>query len=72
MFKILSTYICRKKYIKCNIWWVVLHPSYIEDAWFLKVNYKSCMLPTEVRERAHLVNKTIPFHPAHQSVIHTV
>jgi hypothetical protein len=38
MFKILSTYICWKKYIKCNISRVPLRPSYIEDAGFLKVN----------------------------------
>ena len=38
MFKILSTYICRKKYIKCNIWRVAIRPSYIWDARFLKVN----------------------------------
>jgi hypothetical protein len=41
MFKTLSTYICWKKYIKCNIWRVPLRPSYIEDAGFLKVKY-SC------------------------------
>ena len=41
MFKILSTYICWKKYIKCNIWGVVVHPSYIDDARFLKVNPRS-------------------------------
>jgi len=40
MFKILSTYIWWKKYIKCNIWWVVVRPSYMWDARFLKVNYK--------------------------------
>ena len=38
MFKILSTYICCKKYIKCNIWRVAVRPSYIYDARFLKVN----------------------------------
>jgi len=38
MFKILSSYICFKKYIKCNIWWVAVRPSYIQDARFLKVN----------------------------------
>ena len=37
MFKIFSTYICWKKYIKCNIWRVAVCPSYIQDAWFLKV-----------------------------------
>ena len=37
MFKILSTYICWKKYIKCNIWRVAVRPSYIQDARFLKV-----------------------------------
>jgi len=37
MYKILSTYICWKKYIKCNNWRVVVRPSYIEDARFLKV-----------------------------------
>jgi hypothetical protein len=36
MFKILSTYSC-KKYIKCNIWRVAVRPSYIEKARFLKV-----------------------------------
>jgi hypothetical protein len=40
MFKILSTYSCRKKYIKCNIWRVEVRPSYIEDARFLKVKGK--------------------------------
>jgi len=29
MFKILSTYICWKKYTKCNIWRVAVRPSYI-------------------------------------------
>jgi hypothetical protein len=38
MFKILSTYNCWKKYIKCNIWRVAVRPSYIWDARFLKVN----------------------------------
>jgi hypothetical protein len=38
MFKILNTYICFKKYIKCNIWRVAVRPSYILDARFLKVN----------------------------------
>jgi len=38
MFKIISTYICWKIYIKCNIWRVVVRPSYISDARFLKVN----------------------------------
>ena len=42
MFKILSTYICLKKYIKCNIWRVAARPSYIQDARFLKVNGPSC------------------------------
>ena len=37
MFKILSIYICLKIYIKCNIWRVVVRPSYIQDAGFLKV-----------------------------------
>jgi hypothetical protein len=37
MVKILSTYICWKKNIKCNIWRVAVRPSYIEDARFLKV-----------------------------------
>ena len=37
MFKILSTYICWKKNIKCNIWSVAVRPSYIWDARFLKV-----------------------------------
>ena len=35
MFKILSNYMCRKKY--CNIWRVAVRPSYIQDARFLKV-----------------------------------
>jgi hypothetical protein len=39
MFKILSTYICIKISIKCNIWRVAVRPSYIQDARFLKVNY---------------------------------
>jgi hypothetical protein len=41
MFKILSTYISwkKKKYIKCNIWRVTVHPSYVWDARFLKVNF---------------------------------
>jgi capsule polysaccharide modification protein KpsS len=39
MFKILSTYICWKKYIKCNIWRVSVRLSYIKDARFLKVKY---------------------------------
>ena len=38
MFKILSTYTCWKQYIKCNIWRVVVRPSYIWEAGFLKVN----------------------------------
>ena len=29
-----------KKYIKCNIWWVAVRPSYIWEARFLKVNNK--------------------------------
>jgi hypothetical protein len=37
MFKILSTYIFLKKYIKCNIWRVEVRPSCIKDAGFLKV-----------------------------------
>jgi hypothetical protein len=37
MFRILSTYICLKKYIKCNFWRVAIRPSYIQDARFLKV-----------------------------------
>jgi hypothetical protein len=37
MFKILSTYICWKKYIKCNIWREVVRPSYVKNAWFLKI-----------------------------------
>jgi hypothetical protein len=39
MFKLLNTYICLKKYIKCNIWRVALRPSYIKDAGFLKVKF---------------------------------
>jgi len=27
-----------KKYTKRNIWTVAVRPSYISDAWFLKVN----------------------------------
>ena len=46
MFKILSTYICWKKYIKCNIWRVAVRTSYIQDAWFLKVNDNMHTLPT--------------------------
>jgi len=38
MFKILGTYICWKKYIKCNIWRVAVRLSYKKDARFLKVN----------------------------------
>jgi len=38
MFKMLSTYICGKKYKKCNIRRVAVRPSYIWDARFLKVN----------------------------------
>ena len=37
VFKIPSTYICWKKYIKCNIWRVAVRLSYIWDAGFLKV-----------------------------------
>jgi hypothetical protein len=40
MFKILSAYICLKKYIKCNIWRVAIRPSYIKDAGFLRVKRK--------------------------------
>jgi hypothetical protein len=43
MFKILGTYICWKKYIKCNIWRVAVRPSYIWDARFLKVNTDDCL-----------------------------
>jgi hypothetical protein len=32
-----SVLIFVEKYIKCNIWRVAVHPSYIEDARFLKV-----------------------------------
>jgi hypothetical protein len=38
MFKILSTYIWWKIYIKFNIWWVAVRPSYMQDARFLKLN----------------------------------
>jgi hypothetical protein len=38
MFKILNTYSCWKKYIKCNIWRVAVRSSFIYDARFLKVN----------------------------------
>jgi len=49
MFKILGTYSCWKKYIKCFIWKVAVGPSYIQDARFLKVNYTvSELLATEV------------------------
>jgi hypothetical protein len=41
MFQKLSTYICLKKYIKCNIWRVAVRPSYIQDAWFFKVKTNS-------------------------------
>jgi hypothetical protein len=41
LFKILSTYICWREYIKCNIWWVAVRPCYIYDARFLKVNLTS-------------------------------
>jgi hypothetical protein len=41
MFKILITYICWKKYIRYNIWRVAVRPSYIQDAWFLKVKIPS-------------------------------
>ena len=40
MFKILSTYIVEKIYIKCNSWRVAVRPSYIQDARFFKVNMK--------------------------------
>jgi hypothetical protein len=41
MFKLLSTYICWTKYMKCNIWRVAVRPSYIEGARFLKVKAMS-------------------------------
>ena len=37
IFKIFSTYIRGKKYIKCNIWRIAVRPSYVQDAGFLKV-----------------------------------
>jgi hypothetical protein len=37
MFKILSTYICWKRNIKCNIWRLGVRPSYILDARFLNL-----------------------------------
>jgi hypothetical protein len=46
MFKILNTYICLKKYIKCNIWRVAVCPSYIQDAWLLKVKGTSFLTST--------------------------
>jgi hypothetical protein len=55
MFKILSTYICWKKYIKCNMWRVAVRPSYIEDAGFLKVKlYIKCIW----QNPDHLENQT--------------
>jgi hypothetical protein len=55
MFKILSTYGCWKKYIKCNIWWVAVRPSYIQDARFLKVNsvHRCTGSSTEIRTQTH-------------------
>jgi hypothetical protein len=44
MFKILNTYSCWKKNIKCNIWRVAVRLSYIQDARFLKVNLRSLNL----------------------------
>ena len=40
MFKILSTYSCLKKCIKCKIWRVAVRPSYIWNTRFL--NFKHC------------------------------
>jgi hypothetical protein len=51
MFKILSTYICLKKYIKCNIWRVAVRPSYIWDARFLKVKYGKVEKETKIGNR---------------------
>jgi hypothetical protein len=51
MFKILSTNICLKKYVKWNIWKVVVRPSYIEDARFLKVK-----IPLFVQLTVHTTN----------------
>jgi len=53
MFKILSTYICWKKYIKCNIWRLAARPSYIEDARFLKVKRLSAKLWTWFNKSAN-------------------
>jgi len=47
MFKILSTYICWKKYMKCNIWRVAVCPSCIWDARFLKVKCTFILCYTE-------------------------
>jgi hypothetical protein len=50
MFKILSTYICWKKYIKWNIWRVAVRPSYILDARFLNVKAKNGRINTLVED----------------------
>jgi len=46
MFKILSTYIKKNIYIKCNIGSVAVRPSYIWDALFLKVNLNTLYFTT--------------------------
>jgi hypothetical protein len=51
MFKILSTYICCKIYIKCNIWRVAVRPSYIWDARFLKVKKCVQMVMLSLKEK---------------------
>jgi hypothetical protein len=38
MFKKFCTYIFVEKYIKRGVWRVAVCLSYIQDAWFLKVN----------------------------------
>jgi len=53
MFKILSTYIYRKKYIKCNIWRVAVRPSYIWDARFLEVKLK----PVKVNRHFYIAER---------------
>jgi hypothetical protein len=61
MFKILSIYICRKKYIKCNIWRVAVRPSYIRPIYrtgvprtarFLKVKV-SLLLEFRIASLSH-------------------
>jgi len=60
MFKILGTYICGKKYIKCNIWRVAVRPSYIKDGRFLKVNARLTInVKTSVATERFLLSATI-------------